>query len=169
MFLNFSDSFLPDIAESFNCNTLTSSLQISRSASFSHMKRKVEALGTSAVLKGPKISSAAPKSAKNVFVRSYEHVDGNWPSLVYMTGTTCAWALLLTYCKQSSWYILTGKFKVHRFANLCSQHYALDMPQCNLVHVEDPHLSLSKSFVLRSHQIQPFILHLGNMINSVQA
>jgi hypothetical protein len=39
----------------------------------------------------------------------------------------------------------------------------------DVVPIADPHLSLSRPFVLRKHQILPFVTRLGNLVDHMQS
>ncbi|KAJ1390381.1 hypothetical protein B484DRAFT_409022 [Ochromonadaceae sp. CCMP2298] len=112
--------------------------------------------------RGTEERGVAPKELKNQllrkggdlpdtgtkFVRNFEHVDGNWAGHVYLRGD------------YSSLWNLSA---------LCLEHcWALDGDEMEMEPIHEPHLSLSKPFVLRSHQIEPFLLELGLRIGTMQ-
>ena len=91
------------------------------------------------------------------FVRTFAHVDGNWPSFVYISVqrqhapnfSRLAKACLRDYLRQKS--------------------VAGELLSSSSIVVEDaPHISLSKPFILRSHQIEPFLQKLGSAMESLQ-
>ena len=78
------------------------------------------------------------------FFRNFEHVDGNWPSFISVN-------------------------LQHR--SLSVRHTAvrkhLQKYNHEIVVEKHPHISLSMPFVLRSHQIEPFLQKLGNSMESL--
>ena len=83
---------------------------------------------------------------KKVFQRNFDHVDGNWPSHVYLLGNF-----------RKGRFLSLRKKLITNFMKLCddesikvtSSSSAVD----SVVIEDDPHISLSKPFVLRKHQI----------------
>lgn len=80
------------------------------------------------------------------FKRSFAHVEGNWPSHIYLPIPT------------------TKKLLILREA--CVMAYKEDKVDdgCEFFHNKDLHLSLSKPFVLLHHQIDPFLKKLARNI-----
>jgi len=79
------------------------------------------------------------------FVRTFEHVDGQWPSHVYVR--------------------FRSNRRLSKLMTRCVQHYRTSQKDSALsdgIAVEsDPHVSLSRPFSLRYHQIAPFIQQLA--------
>ena len=91
------------------------------------------------------------------FKRVFAHVDGNWPTFVYIP-------------------IITSNSSkgLRRIFDSCLQHYLdhntstdTDMKDTkNLITESNFHISLSKTFTLRFHQISPFI---GLLVKALQS
>lgn len=88
------------------------------------------------------------KNHATPFVRSFEHVDGQWPSFVYIK---------INPKKISKILILA-------LSHLCDKNNI----ECNKLFIENnPHISLSKPFTLRHHQIELFLQQLSIEIDIV--
>mmetsp|Transcript_25226 Transcript_25226/g.24148 ORF Transcript_25226/g.24148 Transcript_25226/m.24148 type:complete len:96 (-) Transcript_25226:1-288(-) len=83
----------------------------------------------------------------NKFKRQYEAIDGNWPSYIYIPVDRLK--SLPTIC--------TNHFrKVNKIS-------AADI----VIDEKEPHISLSKPFGLRFHQIDSFIEQIGRELSSI--
>jgi hypothetical protein len=91
-----------------------------------------------------KVEATSSSSAAG-FKRVIEHEDGNWPSHVYL--------------------IVPRSRQVNGIAQTCFSHYTShstdhrEMSAC-----EEFHISLTRPFVLRLHQIEPFLRSLARRI-----
>lgn len=82
-----------------------------------------------------------------IFKRAFGHVEGNWPSHVYLS--------------------ISQTKKIKLLQQACIKHYEnLIDTDSTIVHKDDGnlHISLSKPFVLRHHQIEPFLKSLSQKI-----
>lgn len=85
------------------------------------------------------------------FKRVFAHVDGNWPTFVYIP-------------------IASNSSKgLRRIFDSCLHHYLdnnTDINDTTIITESSPHISLSKTFTLRYHQILPFVESLGKALQS---
>eukprot|EP01035_Chromulina_nebulosa_P033906 gene33906-45416_t len=106
-------------------------------------------------IKRQKLSNhgATNTNPKSVFVRSFEHVDGNWPSHVYLN---------ILEGKRNSGFFCIKRLCISHFA----QSYGVDKSSDHFVVEEQSHhVSLSRPFVLRRHQIEAFIQLLQDKVH----
>eukprot|EP01038_Epipyxis_sp_PR26KG_P016380 gene16380-22330_t len=97
------------------------------------------------------------KNKTTVFKRNFEHIDGNWPGIIYLTADNPEkLSKIASLCINDI------------LSQLCDKNHDLHGINHQMVVESSPHLSLSKPFVLRSHQIQPFIKSLESRILSIQ-
>lgn len=104
-------------------------------------------------------------------VRCFEHVEGNWPSHVYipiegMQGTLIHSKPILM---QSIRFL--DRYSINLMKNQQLLHNDLKNILPSSLHssielFSDFHLSLSHPFVLRYHQIDPFLDHLSRAFSS---
>ena len=79
------------------------------------------------------------------FKRVFEHVTGNWPSHVYLN--------------------VSANKKLDKFRGACMLHYQNQNPNLNQIFpIDNYHISLSRPFVLRTHQIESFLNELSSRI-----
>ena len=81
------------------------------------------------------------------FKRLIDHVDGNWPSYVYL--------------------LVPKSRRILSIAHACLSHY-VQSGGSQMSLSEDFHISLTRPFVLRFHQIEPFLRSLARKITLLE-
>ena len=77
-------------------------------------------------------------------------------------GFMCVYFLILNYI------LGIGKMSViNEVSKLCLEHYLSNNRDREVIPIDKPHLSLSRPFVLRFHQIQMFIDRLEKLISHI--
>jgi hypothetical protein len=96
--------------------------------------------------------------ARMAFVRNFDHVDGNWAGHLSFSGNNL---------RISSIISVVSLFRgLKAFIDTITCHY-LTSSECDpskFVRETSLHISLSKSFILRHYQIDPFLLHLTSIL-----
>lgn len=82
------------------------------------------------------------------FKRSFEHIEGNWPCYIYLKVP-----FTKKFCKLLE-IIVLDSFNKNKII------------ESRFISEKSFHISLSRSFVLRHHQIQPFLNRLHSILPS---
>lgn len=82
------------------------------------------------------------------FKRSFEHIEGNWPCHIYFT---------IPFTKKFREFSELISFDSFEKDKILKSHFITE---------KNFHLSLSRTFVLRHHQIQPFLNRLHSLLPS---
>jgi len=103
------------------------------------------------------ISTSSCAGQNKVFKRNFEHVDGNWASHVYLPVKANT---KLKHVIHSA----TSSIK-NELSNLyMPMPSPLPLPLPLLVTDSEHHISLSKVFILRAHQIESFVAKLSKSV-----
>jgi hypothetical protein len=99
------------------------------------------------------------------FQRNFPHVDGDWPSHIYIPGLlsrfTITEILILIFM-----FIVNSKNSISSVTRRCINHFLFqfNIPIEEMELEENLHISLSKTFSLRFHQIDLFVEQLSDAL-----
>lgn len=94
-------------------------------------------------------NSSISKTSNIEFRRSFNHIEGNWPTFVYIP--------------------VRGSNSVQRLLSICIDHFLCvhQLLEDSICREATPHISLSRTLTLRFHQIDAFVATLRRSLQSM--
>jgi hypothetical protein len=113
------------------------------------------------------IMKSNQEEKNHAFKRNFEHIDGNWPSHIYLNGTIYH-KLLIFLTNELCEVKISRRLRALIYAALTSFN-TLNHKGIEYLLIKDDkiHISLSRPFVLRHHQISSFIGLLHSSLHTV--